>query len=284
MVQSTGTFYSILTFGVIPSDNYKVSSQANTTQIGSYTITLKILAANSSIENIVHLTITSSNMQISIQSILVWVAGSAAIVANTAALFFWRQRNRALIPIPLGSKVKKALIAGQYPTEEDQIYLASTYIAQILVIQTTPPTILHFETFKGIERPAALHQTILQLFTRKNKKHVDIANEAVTFQEMPFYLTFLRFPKVNLSISLLAINSIHPAFIAATKSAITLLLQKTPSLRDNPKELAYNLTEILHLNRSYELDLPIEAKVATLEDDLIWKTAFESHEMIAQQN
>ena len=275
--QVSGNTSVVLNFGEIDSNNFQVSSQVNTSQLGSYTITLKVFDASSSNTDNIHLSITATPVM-SIRSLMVWVVGSVAVATNVVAGTFWRKNAKPKGPRTPETEFKVVSSSTRYPTEEDQLYLSTTHIAQILFLQSAPPEIIHFEIFKEIERPAALHEMILKEVIKKSKERSKIDNEEIKIFDTVFYLTCLSITNLNLSIAILSNIGIHPVFISKLKSAVGILFQNEPSLKNGIEEFAQSLTETLHLNRSFDYDLPTTLKSAILRDDYVWKTSVDEGE------
>jgi hypothetical protein len=277
--QVEGGVNKVLDFGIVGSDNFAVSCQPDTTQLGSYLIYIVISDDSSSVTDIVYLTV-SADPAIMIRTLMIYVVGSVAVATNVTAGVMWRKAVKPKSSRTIEPKLLPTSASNKFPTEDDQLYLATSHVVQVLLLQVSPLQILHFEAFKELERPTALHAMIIEKVRDKALEKVKIDNEPLQAFDCTFFLTCLSITNLNLSIVFVTSQGIPPVFISRVKCEVSSLFLKGHRLRNHVEDLARSLIDVLHLNRSFEYDLPVSQKTAILCDDYMWKLPMESQESV----
>lgn len=268
-----------LTFGTLTSNDTQINCLANTTQAGSFTITLQVITDTSTSQDSIHL-IVAENTAIPVPLLLMWVAGSVAVATNISALIYLRKNPQGKYlreKITISSKIVPKV--AQFPTEEDLVYLSSTHVSHLLVLQITPLKLLHIESFKDTERLGVLSNIMLSRI-RQKKVFTTFFNAEIELLNSIAFSTCISFPAVNLGVCIIAEIAVHPTFIPFIASMVKILLQENGALAQNPPIFSQLLAESLHLNRSKDFDLSIGLKLKSLQSSPSWQNTFGSFDLL----
>ncbi len=292
VIGGTGKYYKVvqgsqdgswtLELGLISSDIYPLSIRVDSTQHGDFYITLVVYNATYTISDTVGLTVEQVVEGLTIpQIILIFILCIIIVAFLSAGVFYRRKRQKNKLQGDLGKETKSSSIpsggevSSTYPDSEDQMYLLTTKIIEIIVFMTKPLKIADVVQFKrqdyaDIDGPAFVRNIYQINQNLQNIKNLRFPDRS---QRSDAYLTCVLFPKENNLLGIVTTDILLDNFVINIKNALDLLFREKDDLLLPPEKIARKLIQNLHLDRSYEFEIPNGSKLRILGQSKSWQSS-----------